>query len=45
MQVVLEDIQRTLGAKEVCIPRYPDRQPKGYSDGDEAVHEQPRTSL
>jgi hypothetical protein len=27
MQVVLEDIKRTLGAKEVCLPRYPDKQP------------------
>jgi hypothetical protein len=32
MQVVLEDIKRTLGAKEVCLPRYPDKKPPSSKD-------------
>jgi hypothetical protein len=40
MQVVLEDIKRTLRAEEVCLPSYPDKQPilsKGVSP--QVLHE------
>jgi hypothetical protein len=36
MQVVLEDIQRTLGATDVCLPRYPPKQVPSSKEDTEA---------